>query len=208
MTEFETDKEWVMGITDEGEHMTATDGARLATLWHSGPLQRAFELNRTDPTHWVLDQATYYLEHAERIGAEDFSPDERDIVKTRVLTSGINVINFVDQACCVPRGETRESGTPTHAMPDPSKRLRGRAERDDTPRAPDATGLCIRRWELTRRVPRRRAGRWVLPDAVSSSGCEPHLRRRNLASQHHAAMAGDKTRPEMPPGRAMCSPYP
>ena len=41
---FETEKEWVLGITDEGEHMTAADGARLGALWRSGPLQRAFEL--------------------------------------------------------------------------------------------------------------------------------------------------------------------
>ena len=48
---FETEKAWVMGIPEEGENMTAEDGTRLSALWRSGPLERAFALNRAEPTH-------------------------------------------------------------------------------------------------------------------------------------------------------------
>ena len=68
------------------------EGAKLAQLWESGVLKNAFDINRNEPTHWVLDQAPYYLDHAERLSAEDYTPHEVDICRTRVLTVGVNSV--------------------------------------------------------------------------------------------------------------------
>jgi hypothetical protein len=57
-------------------------------------------VNRSDPSHWILDQAPFFFEHAERIAADGYEPDTTDLVKTRVLTVGINTVSFIDEVDC------------------------------------------------------------------------------------------------------------
>ena len=43
-----------------------------------------------------LDAASYYFQHVERLGEEDYEPTEEDIVMARVRTTGISVTEFTE----------------------------------------------------------------------------------------------------------------
>lgn len=87
----------------DSNNITPQDGVKLAALWQTGgaesSLQKALAINISEPTQWILDQASFYLDNAERLTAKDFTPTDDDIVKTRVITIGVNSIRFVDLVC-------------------------------------------------------------------------------------------------------------
>jgi guanine nucleotide-binding protein subunit alpha len=95
------DREMLLEFDKEGK-ISADEGVKLAALWKKDDsvLKRAMEVNRSDPSHWILDQAPFFFEHAERIAADGYEPDTTDIVKTRVLTVGINTVSFIDEVDC------------------------------------------------------------------------------------------------------------
>lgn len=89
------DEETILGMDETVA--TPEQVVKISALWSNGPLKEAMDINRKEPTTWVLDQAGYYLEHVERIFAEDYKPSEVDMVKTRVLTIGVNTVHFTDE---------------------------------------------------------------------------------------------------------------
>lgn len=93
------------------EVATPEQAATLAALWQAGSLKQAVEINRAEPTTWLLDQAPFYLDQVERIFSTEYMPSEHDIVKTRVLTIGVNTFHFSDEvptsASSEPRGDAQ-----------------------------------------------------------------------------------------------------
>lgn len=58
----------------------------LKELWQDKAISRAFaRRNEFD----FNDNAEYFIEHLERIAAEEYEPTEQDILRTRVKTVGI-----------------------------------------------------------------------------------------------------------------------
>lgn len=46
--------------------------------------------------YWLLDAASYYFDHAVRLGQHDFCPTDEDVIMTRVRTTGIDTTEFAE----------------------------------------------------------------------------------------------------------------
>ena len=62
-----------------------------SSLWRSNAVQECYV--RSNEYH-LIDNAKYFLERISRIRAEDYMPDDQDILRCRVLTSHIRQIKF------------------------------------------------------------------------------------------------------------------
>ena len=60
-------------------------------LWSDGGVQKCFERSNE---YQLIDCAKYFLDKVSAVKREDFDPSEQDILRTRVLTSGIFETRF------------------------------------------------------------------------------------------------------------------
>ncbi|KAL0480355.1 guanine nucleotide-binding protein G(i) subunit alpha [Acrasis kona] len=58
----------------------------IALLWRNAGIQKAFERRNE---FQLEDSAPYYFNEIERIGSENYIPNEQDVLRTRVKTTGI-----------------------------------------------------------------------------------------------------------------------
>ncbi|KCV70467.1 hypothetical protein H696_02808 [Fonticula alba] len=58
----------------------------VSILWKNPAIQETFKRRNE---FWILEAAPYYFENVQRVASPDFQPTERDIVMTRVVTTGI-----------------------------------------------------------------------------------------------------------------------
>lgn len=63
----------------------------MERLWADAGVQQCFLRSNE---YQLNDSAQYFLDQLYRIGASDFLPNEQDILRTRVKTTGIVEINF------------------------------------------------------------------------------------------------------------------
>jgi len=63
----------------------------IRRLWHDPGVKTCFERSREFQFN---DSTAYYLDSIDRIGKPDFEPDDEDILRSRVKTSGISETNF------------------------------------------------------------------------------------------------------------------
>ncbi|KAA0186264.1 GTP-binding regulatory protein Gs alpha-S chain [Fasciolopsis buskii] len=63
----------------------------VATVWKDAGVQTAFERSNE---YQLIDCAKYFLERAQEVGKPDYTPCEQDILRCRVLTSGIFETRF------------------------------------------------------------------------------------------------------------------
>merc|ERR1712241_1099782 len=60
-------------------------------LWSDGGVQKCFERSNE---YQLIDCAKYFLDKVSQVKREDFNPSEQDILRARVLTSGIFETKF------------------------------------------------------------------------------------------------------------------
>mmetsp|Transcript_18225 Transcript_18225/g.29691 ORF Transcript_18225/g.29691 Transcript_18225/m.29691 type:complete len:344 (+) Transcript_18225:121-1152(+) len=65
--------------------ITAAQAKAIQKLFKSEAIQNAYA--RRDE-FWILDACDYYVEHVPRFAAQDYAPDERDMVMCRIRTTG------------------------------------------------------------------------------------------------------------------------
>ncbi|CAF4516395.1 unnamed protein product, partial [Didymodactylos carnosus] len=63
----------------------------MERLWSDSGVQQCFLRSNE---YQLNDSAQYFLDQLYRIGSQDFLPNEQDILRTRVKTTGIVEINF------------------------------------------------------------------------------------------------------------------
>jgi len=64
---------------------------QIAALWQDTGVSACYD-RRAE--YWLLDAAPYYFQEILRLAEEDFSPNEEDMLMTRVRTTGIVVTDF------------------------------------------------------------------------------------------------------------------
>jgi len=73
-------------FSDESEELKSLDVEQLKSLWRDPMVQRAWE-DRAE--YQVQDSLAYYMKDVDRIGSANYIPNEQDVLRARVRTSGI-----------------------------------------------------------------------------------------------------------------------
>ena len=63
----------------------------VQALWESDIVQKAY-LRRNE--FQLADSTAYFMQHLERICAADYQPEDQDVLRTRVKTTGVSKIEF------------------------------------------------------------------------------------------------------------------
>jgi len=72
-------------------NFTLQIASEIKTLWNDRGIQEAFS---RQAEFQLIDSAQYYFSNIDRIGASSFVPNEQDVLRSRVKTTGIIEIDF------------------------------------------------------------------------------------------------------------------
>ncbi|RMZ85917.1 hypothetical protein DV736_g6529, partial [Chaetothyriales sp. CBS 134916] len=78
----------------EGDSLPADVGAAIKALWQDAGVQECFRRSRE---YQLNDSARYYFDSIDRIAAHDYMPDDQDVLRSRVKTTGITETTFIIQ---------------------------------------------------------------------------------------------------------------
>lgn len=79
---------------DEHDPLTEEIGTMLSQLWHNEEIQKAYH-RRSE--YQLADSTEYFFKEMDRIKIPGYIPSEQDILRTRVRTSGIVEMEFIEQ---------------------------------------------------------------------------------------------------------------
>mmetsp|Transcript_4948 Transcript_4948/g.6532 ORF Transcript_4948/g.6532 Transcript_4948/m.6532 type:complete len:276 (+) Transcript_4948:276-1103(+) len=65
--------------------ITVVQAKAIRKLYKSEAIQNAYARRNE---YWILDACDYYMEHVPRFAADDYVPDDRDLVMCRIRTTG------------------------------------------------------------------------------------------------------------------------
>lgn len=75
------------------KRMPAAIADDIEALWASEPIQQTYK-RRSE--FYFLDASEYYFTNVQRLVADDYTPNEEDMVMTRIRTTGISVTEFTE----------------------------------------------------------------------------------------------------------------
>ncbi|KAL9052349.1 MAG: hypothetical protein Q9162_005441 [Coniocarpon cinnabarinum] len=76
----------------EGDSMPAEVGKAVSALWHDAGVQQCFQRSRE---YQLNDSAKYYFDAIDRISLPDYVPNDQDVLRSRVKTTGITETTFI-----------------------------------------------------------------------------------------------------------------
>lgn len=74
-----------------GSHWKSELAPQIKNLWQDEVIQKAYA-RRVELQ--LANNAKYFFEHLDRIGAENFVPTEEDLLRARIKTTGITEAQF------------------------------------------------------------------------------------------------------------------
>jgi guanine nucleotide-binding protein subunit alpha len=88
------EKALVMDLPDQvsGEDFSEPVVQAISSIWKDGGTQECFKRSGRD--FYLIDSAKYFLDSLERIAQANFVPDDQDILRCRVKTTGITETAF------------------------------------------------------------------------------------------------------------------
>merc|ERR1711939_922458 len=78
----------------EGDSLPTEVGAAIKALWQDVGVQECFRRSRE---YQLNDSARYYFDSIDRIAAHDYLPNDQDVLRSRVKTTGITETTFIIQ---------------------------------------------------------------------------------------------------------------
>ncbi|OAL17721.1 hypothetical protein AYO22_11377 [Fonsecaea multimorphosa] len=78
----------------EGDSLPPEVGAAIKALWQDAGVQECFKRSRE---YQLNDSARYYFDSIDRIAAHDYLPNDQDVLRSRVKTTGITETTFIIQ---------------------------------------------------------------------------------------------------------------
>jgi guanine nucleotide-binding protein G(i) subunit alpha len=76
----------------EAEHMPEEVGRAIRSLWKDKGVLECFSRSRE---YQLNDSAKYYFDAGDRIAASDYLPNDQDVLRSRVKTTGITETTFI-----------------------------------------------------------------------------------------------------------------
>ncbi|KAG8526730.1 Glucoamylase 1 precursor (Glucan 1,4-alpha-glucosidase) (1,4-alpha-D-glucan glucohydrolase) [Bacidia gigantensis] len=76
----------------EGESLPPEVGTAIKELWRDGGVQQCFQRSRE---YQLNDSAKYYFDSIDRIAQPDYLPNDQDVLRSRVKTTGITETTFI-----------------------------------------------------------------------------------------------------------------
>ncbi|KAB8304205.1 hypothetical protein EYC80_003623 [Monilinia laxa] len=76
----------------EGDNLPPEVGSAIAALWKDAGVQDCFKRSRE---YQLNDSARYYFDNIERIAQHDYMPNDQDVLRSRVKTTGITETTFI-----------------------------------------------------------------------------------------------------------------
>jgi len=76
----------------EGDNLPPEVGTAIAALWKDSGVQQCFSRARE---YQLNDSAKYYFDSIERIAQADYVPNDQDVLRSRVKTTGITETTFI-----------------------------------------------------------------------------------------------------------------
>ncbi|EGD93194.1 G protein alpha subunit [Trichophyton tonsurans CBS 112818] len=76
----------------EGDSLPPEVGAAIEALWKDAGVQECFKRSRE---YQLNDSARYYFDSIGRIAAPDYLPNDQDVLRSRVKTTGITETTFI-----------------------------------------------------------------------------------------------------------------
>ncbi|KAI5305217.1 hypothetical protein KEM56_004976 [Ascosphaera pollenicola] len=76
----------------EGDCLSPEVGTAIETLWKDAGVQECFRRSRE---YQLNDSAKYYFDSIQRIAAPDYLPNDQDVLRSRVKTTGITETTFI-----------------------------------------------------------------------------------------------------------------
>jgi len=76
----------------EGDRLPTEVGSAIAALWKDAGVQSCFQRSRE---YQLNDSAKYYFDSIDRIAAPDYIPNDQDVLRSRVKTTGITETTFI-----------------------------------------------------------------------------------------------------------------
>ncbi|KAK3333905.1 guanine nucleotide-binding protein alpha subunit [Cercophora scortea] len=76
----------------EGDVLPPEVGNAIEALWRDGGVQSCFKRSRE---YQLNDSARYYFDNITRIAAPDYMPNDQDVLRSRVKTTGITETTFI-----------------------------------------------------------------------------------------------------------------
>lgn len=82
----------IMDLPTTGDAWSKQCGEDIHALWHDGAIQKAYE--ERDKMFQLNDSASYFFENIQRIMDDAYLPQEQDILRARVRSTGIDEAEF------------------------------------------------------------------------------------------------------------------
>jgi len=76
----------------EGDRLDPQVGNAIAVLWKDAGVQSCFQRSRE---YQLNDSAKYYFDSIDRIAAPDYTPNDQDVLRSLVKTTGITETTFI-----------------------------------------------------------------------------------------------------------------
>ncbi|CRK21584.1 hypothetical protein BN1723_002724 [Verticillium longisporum] len=76
----------------EGDVLPPEVGSAIEALWKDRGVQECFKRSRE---YQLNDSARYYFDNIARIAAPDYMPNDQDVLRSRVKTTGITETTFI-----------------------------------------------------------------------------------------------------------------
>ncbi|KAI9046651.1 hypothetical protein LZ554_009393 [Drepanopeziza brunnea f. sp. 'monogermtubi'] len=76
----------------EGDNLPPEVGAAIGALWKDAGVQDCFKRSRE---YQLNDSAKYYFDNIDRISLPDYMPNDQDVLRSRVKTTGITETTFI-----------------------------------------------------------------------------------------------------------------
>ena len=76
----------------EGDSLPPEVGTAIAVLWKDVGVQQCFQRSRE---YQLNDSAKYYFDSVDRIATPDYIPNDQDVLRSRVKTTGITETTFI-----------------------------------------------------------------------------------------------------------------
>ncbi|KAH5382105.1 guanine nucleotide-binding protein subunit alpha [Parastagonospora nodorum] len=76
----------------EGDSLPPEVGNAISVLWKDAGVQQCFQRSRE---YQLNDSAKYYFDSIDRIAAPDYIPNDQDVLRSRVKTTGITETTFI-----------------------------------------------------------------------------------------------------------------
>ncbi|KAK0109643.1 guanine nucleotide-binding protein subunit alpha [Cadophora gregata] len=91
-TEYHVQTIFMQPAQIEGDNLPPEVGNAISALWRDVGVQECFKRSRE---YQLNDSAEYYFNNIDRISLPDYMPDDQDVLRSRVKTTGITETTFI-----------------------------------------------------------------------------------------------------------------